>query len=120
MEPQTAKILEPTSLDGIRNFLMQVKYTITRGAPMRLALCILRWVVGRDQWRQHAEQEFKALGWVEGGDEMQNAICQDVLNLLAVFSTQGHSGSTAPYAINMFRKLADFKPLGPLTGEDWE
>ena len=68
--------------------------------------------------------EFKAAGWLDDSgayiDEMQGAICEHVLELLTVFSNEGHSGSTAPYAINMFSRLAKFEPLAPLTGEDWE
>jgi len=68
--------------------------------------------------------EFRAAGWVDGGgeycDEMQEAICKHVLKLLDVFADEGHSGSTAPYAINMFSRLAKFEPIAPLTGEDWE
>ena len=40
--------------------------------------------------------------------------------LLAVFSSQGHSGASAPFAANLFRTMAAFKPWGPLTGEDDE
>ena len=68
--------------------------------------------------------EFKATGWTdENGkfnDDMQEAICNHVLKLLEVFDGEGHSGSTAPYTINMFSRLANFKPIAPLTGEDWE
>lgn len=68
--------------------------------------------------------EFRAAGWCdESGkydDEMQEAICNHVLKLLEVFSDEGHSGSTAPYTVNVFQKLAMFEPLVPLTGEDWE
>lgn len=72
----------------------------------------------------HARNEFRAAGWVdENGkfkDEMQEMICNHVLKLLEVFSEEGHSGSSAPYAINLFSTLAKFEPLVPLTGEDWE
>jgi hypothetical protein len=75
-------------------------------------------------YKFHAENEFRAAGWVdENGkfkDEMQEAICNHVLALLNVFSDEGHSGSSAPYTINLFSKLAKFEPLAPLTGEDWE
>ena len=68
--------------------------------------------------------EFRAAGWCdENGkfdDEMQEAICDHVLKLLEVFSDEGHSGSSAPYAVNVFKTLAMFEPLVPLTGEDWE
>jgi hypothetical protein len=75
-------------------------------------------------YKNHAMTEFRAAGFVdENGkysDEMQQAICEHVLKLLEVFDEEGHSGSSAPYAINMFEKLAKFEPLVPLTGEDWE
>ena len=72
----------------------------------------------------HAQTEFRAAGWTDEqgkfNDEMQEAICNDALELLKVFSEQGHSGSSAPYLINMLKKLLMFEPLTPLTGEDWE
>ena len=72
----------------------------------------------------HALAEFRAAGWTDDDgkfkEEMQEAICKHVLELLKVFADEGHSGSTAPYAANMFKKLAMFEPLVPLTGEDWE
>lgn len=71
-----------------------------------------------------ARQEFRAAGWTEEHgkfkDEWQEAICNHVIDLLNVFHGEGHSGSSASYAINMFSKLAKFEPLAPLTGEDWE
>lgn len=73
---------------------------------------------------EHAKREFEHAGWLKEdgtyGDEMQQAICQDVLQLLEVFAEQGHSGSSAPYAIELFTTLAKFKPIGQLTGEDDE
>jgi hypothetical protein len=38
-----------------------------------------------------------------------------VIEVLEVFSKQGHSGSSAPFAINYFKDLAAFKPLSPIT-----
>lgn len=73
---------------------------------------------------KHALAEFRAAGWTDADgkfeDEMQEDICKHVLELLKVFADEGHSGSTAPYTVNMFKKLAMFEPLVPLTGEDWE
>ena len=73
---------------------------------------------------KHALMEFKAAGWLDDDgnymDEMQEMICNHVLTLLEIFSNEGHSGMTAPYAIRMFSRLAMFEPIAPLTGEDWE
>ncbi len=72
----------------------------------------------------HALNEFRAAGWIneygEFKDEMQKDICEHVLKLLEVFGDEGHSGSSAPYAVKLFAKLAMFEPVVPLTGEDWE
>lgn len=73
---------------------------------------------------EHAKVEFRAAGWCdENGkfnDEMQHFMCDQIIELLTIFGEHGHSGSSAPYAIELFSKLAKFEPLVPLTGEDWE
>ena len=75
-------------------------------------------------YEKHAMIEFRAAGWIDDDgnyiDEMQEAICKHILKLLEVFDGEGHSGSTAPYTINLFSKLAAFEPVVPITGEDWE
>lgn len=78
----------------------------------------------KNHYLSHALQEFRAANWVDNNgkyiNEMQEAICNHVLQLLEVFREEGHSGSSAPYAVNLFSKLALFDPIVPLTGEDWE
>jgi hypothetical protein len=73
---------------------------------------------------EHAWTEFRAAGWCNDArqfeDEMQEMICKHILALLEVFSDEGHSGSSASYAINLFSTLAKYEPVAPLTGEDWE
>ena len=75
-------------------------------------------------YKTHARREFVAAGWCdEDGKfdcEMQEAICDNVVKLLDVFAEEGHSGSSAPYAINLFKNLAAFEPIVPLTGKDNE
>ena len=75
-------------------------------------------------YKTHAELEFRAAGWTDDEGkfscDMQELICKQVMELLDIFDTHGHSGSTAPYAINLFKQLASFEPVVPLTGEDWE
>jgi hypothetical protein len=72
----------------------------------------------------HAKAEFHAAGWTdEAGnfyDEMQGLVCSQVLEMLEIFSGHGHSGTTAPYAIKLFSRLANFQPIAPLTGEPCE
>lgn len=77
-----------------------------------------------NNFEKHAREEFRAAGWMdENGkfnDDMQELVCAQVLDLLNMFAKHGHSGSSAPYALTMFTKLANFKPIAPITGEDWE
>ena len=77
-----------------------------------------------NNYEKYAKEEFRAAGWTDANgkfkDGMQEMICEHVLELLNVFDGEGHSGSTAPYTINLFSKLANFEPIAPLTGEDWE
>lgn len=70
----------------------------------------------KNSYRQHAEREFAAAGWDES-DEMQQALCEHLLKLLDVFAEEGHSGTSATYTVEVFRKLALFKPIAPLTGQ---
>lgn len=72
---------------------------------------------------RHAFREFKALGYKsidQEDDGPDKWIQENIIELLRVFSKQGHSGFSAPYCISMFQKLAKFEPLGPLIGADDE
>jgi hypothetical protein len=73
---------------------------------------------------QHALIEFRAAGWMDKNgkfnDDMQELMCKQLLELLHLFGSHGHSGSSAPYALRLFERLAQFEPIAPLTGEDWE
>jgi hypothetical protein len=69
-----------------------------------------------------AKREFEALGYdLNDTENSPNRwIMENVFELLNVFSKQGHSGSSAPYCVGYFKKLALWEPLGPLTGQDSE
>lgn len=43
------------------------------------------------------------------GLKMQQAIDKNILDIIEMFSKQGHSGSTAMYTINMLDKLLSYK-----------
>lgn len=78
----------------------------------RLALC---WRILRAQPSQclkHAESELPA-----SDDEMQKLMNDQIKEMVLVFSTHGHSGFSAGYAIRMLELILRFKPIGPLTGE---
>ena len=53
---------------------------------------------------------------------MQNMMNNDILELLKVFSEQGHSGFSAPIAIRLFSKLANHKLITEVEDnpDDWD
>lgn len=51
---------------------------------------------------------------------MQKLISNDILQIVEVFSQQGHSGFSANYAINLINKLLRYEPISPLIGADDE
>lgn len=69
---------------------------------------------------EYAKRELKYL--LDSKEEYDNRMAENVLELLNVFANQGHSGFSAPWCVQLFSRLARYKPLGPLTGEDdeWE
>lgn len=58
----------------------------------------------------------------ENGDglEAQEWVTKNILDLIEVFDRQGHSGMSGAYVLRMFTRLANFKPVAPLTGEEGE
>ena len=59
--------------------------------------------------------------WNESYDnEMQKRMNDHILKMVDLFSEEGHSGTSASYAISRIARLLRFKPLSPLTGEDDE
>lgn len=68
----------------------------------------------------YAKDELKRIGMIDSGEAYNDMAAKAILDLIELFSSQGHSGFSAPYVINTFSRLAMFKPLSPLTGEDDE
>lgn len=67
----------------------------------------------------HAKYELRK-NLALGEDEPDRWMAENVIELLEVFAKQGHSGSSAPFAISLFKSLANYEPISPLTGEDDE
>jgi hypothetical protein len=65
----------------------------------------------------HAERE---LEFMKTGDEMNEMMRTGLLDIVKLFSEQGHSGFSASYAVNHLEKLLRFEPVGPLRGTDDE
>lgn len=68
-----------------------------------------------------ARKEFALRGWDKPEtDEMQKMICANIIEICEKFDGQGHSGSSANYAIAMLNRVLRYKPISPLTGEESE
>lgn len=67
----------------------------------------------------YAKDEFKIAGYYDG-DEMNKEMADSAVRLLETFSGEGHSGFSASFALSLFKRLASFEPITPLTGEDSE
>lgn len=71
--------------------------------------------------KEYGRKELERIGYFKEGDDPYNDWAANaILELLEVFDNQGHSGFSAPYVISKVKRLAMYKPLTPLTGEDDE
>lgn len=68
----------------------------------------------------YAKEELERIGMIDSGHPYNDEVAKAILDLIELFASQGHTGFTAPYTINAFKRLAMFKPLSPLTGKDSE
>ena len=67
---------------------------------------------------EYAKSELARIDRDEDG--MQDKMNEDILDIVEMFSKQGHSGFSAGYVRSALERLLRFKPLTPLTGEDSE
>lgn len=68
---------------------------------------------------KYAESELDHIGLTDE-DEYNGMMRKHILHMVKEFAAEGHSGFSAKYALYCLKKLLDYKPLSPLTGEDDE
>jgi len=68
----------------------------------------------------HARRELEAAGLFEETSDYGGMLGNAVMELIEVFSNQGHSGFSAGMCNSIFSKVAAYEPLVPLTGHDEE
>jgi len=69
----------------------------------------------------HAKTELEIAGLFDKeGDFYEGATGKSVMELIELFSKQGHSGMSAPMVADLFKRLANYEPLQPITGKDEE
>lgn len=72
---------------------------------------------------EHAERELNIAFASDGSPDTvdyNKMVKRDVMQLIKVFSEQGHSGFSAPYVARLFKTLANYETLTDITGKDLE
>jgi hypothetical protein len=107
-------VLEPPCAEGHGDWnMMNMKYWAGE-----IGRRLVRWAERDSNYLKHARSEW-AIVFPEK-DEMQDAIGENIFDVVAMFGLEGHSGSSAPYAIHYIEKALRFESFGPLTGDDAE
>jgi hypothetical protein len=69
---------------------------------------------------QYAKSELERAGMFSKDSDYNGMLGDAVLKLVEVFAAQGHSGASASMTVALFRRVAMFEILSPLTGKDDE
>lgn len=87
---------------------------------LNLATKYIRHCAKDSNYIKYAINEFNIAyeDWKE--DEMQNLMCNQVLELLSVLDTHGDSGFSIQYKLSLLNKLIRFQPIKPLTFKENE
>ena len=113
----TVHAVEPPKFYALRHWLDKAKDWPGK-VLRRMAIGYLVWAARKSNYVSFAEMEMRAAGWdMEATDGPDLWMRNHLFALLAVFANEGHSGSSAAWARQVFTKLSAFEPLAPLTGE---
>jgi hypothetical protein len=69
---------------------------------------------------EFARDELTRAGLFDKDSDYGGMLGDAIMKMVEVFAAEGHSGFSANMAIDIFSKIARFKPLTPLTGEESE
>lgn len=70
--------------------------------------------------QEHAKRELELAGLFKKDSDYDGMLAESVMQLIKVFSKQGHSGGSASLVIQLFKDLANYKTISPITGTDSE
>jgi hypothetical protein len=65
----------------------------------------------------HARCELQRVGLFDKDSDYDGMLGDAVIELMERFAGQGHSGFSAMRTLELFYRLAQFKPLGPITND---
>lgn len=69
---------------------------------------------------KHAENEMKIVGLDKPDSDYSGMLYNATIELMMIFSGQGHSGFSAQRTLFLFNELAHFKNLSPITSREDE
>lgn len=70
--------------------------------------------------KEHAKKELELAGLFDKDSDYGGMLAEAVMELIEVFSKQGHSGASAPRVLGLFKVLGNYGNLSPLTGHNDE
>jgi len=70
---------------------------------------------------EHAERELRLAGLYDKDSDYGGLLAEDVVKVVKVFASAGHSGGSAMMAISLLERLLRFEPITQLTSspEEW-
>jgi len=79
------------------------------------------WSKEKSNLYQHAKRELTFAGLLSKDSDYNGMLGEAALDLIEVFARQGHSGCSAGLTIQLFKELASFKNLTPITNnpDEW-
>lgn len=81
----------------------------------------LQYIIAHSNICRRGDYELRLAGYKPGQKNNPSSWMYDqVMEALAVFSSHGNSGFSAPFEINLVQKLCKFEPIAPLTLNDDE
>lgn len=82
---------------------------------------VLQRIIRESNLCQHAIKELKLAGYGKGEGGPNDWMYQQVLEALAVFTSHGNSGASAPCEIHLVQKLCNWDIISPLrfTDDEW-
>lgn len=81
---------------------------------------VLYYVIAHSNICKHAIKELKLAGYGKGEGGPNDWMYQQVLEAVAVFASHGNSGSSAPWEIDLVKRLCSWDIISPLTFKDNE
>ena len=81
----------------------------------------LQYIIAHSNICRHAKSELKRAGYGKGEGGPNDWMYEQVMESVAVFTSHGNSGGSAPFEINLVKKLCSWDIISPLrfTDDEW-